>query len=88
MNNIRQNDSLAGAKTHENALFLYKSNQADALLRGRFVDYAIMGAFLGFVTGYNNLLILPLGYGLLQLPRKYALMQYFTFHAELLPHTE
>ena len=81
-------DSLGGVKTHENALFLYKSNQGDALIRGRFVDYAILTSFIGFMAGYSNLLFVPMVYGLVQLPRKYATMQYFTFHAELLPHTE
>ena len=79
---------LGGVKTHENALFLYKSLQADSLIGSRFVDYAILLSFLGFVSGTSNLLIVPVVIALLHLPRKWATMHYFTFHAELLPHTE
>ena len=42
----------------------------------------------GFISGYSNILILPFLYGALQTPRKWAVFHYFTFHAELLPHTE
>ena len=40
------------------------------------------------MTGSHNLLFIPLVYGILQLPRKWATMHFFTFHAELFPHTE
>lgn len=84
-----QYDGLGGGvKTHENGHFLYKSNQGDALLRGRFVDYVLTGSALGFVTGFNYFLIMPFIYYSLTLPRKIAVMNYFTFHAELLPHAE
>lgn len=81
-------DGIGGVKTHENALFLYKSLQGDALVKSRFVDYALLLSLGGFLTGVNNLLFIPVAYGLLQAPRKWAVMHYFTFHAELLPHTE
>jgi hypothetical protein len=45
-------------------------------------------SFTGFVTGYSNLLVLPLVYFTVQIPRKWSVMQHFTYHAELLPHTE
>lgn len=81
-------DSFYGVKTSENGLFLYKSIHADYALKGRFVDYALLFTFTGFVTGYSQFLIMPFLYACLSLPRKYAMMNYFTFHAELLPHTE
>lgn len=83
-----QHDSLNGVKTSENGLFLYKSTQADFSLRSRFVDYVLIFSGAGFVAGFSQFLILPFAYAALQLPRKYAIMNYFTFHAELLPHTE
>jgi hypothetical protein len=45
-------------------------------------------SFLGFLGGVNNLLFIPLMFGLISAPRKIGIMYYFTFHAELLPHTE
>lgn len=69
-------------------MFLYKSIQANALLKSRFVDYAVLGSFFGFVGGVHNLLFIPMVYGLLHYPKKLGIMNYFTFHAELLPHTE
>lgn len=77
-----------GVKAHENGLFLYKSLGADWHIRGRFVDYALVGFLGGFASGYSTLFLVPLIYFFLTLPRKLAISNYFTFHAELLPHTE
>jgi hypothetical protein len=77
-----------GVKTSENGQFLYKSDQADAVLRARVMDYFFLLSFGGWVGGLHPLLILPFLVGCLSLPRKLAIMNYFVFHAELLPHTE
>jgi hypothetical protein len=42
----------------------------------------------GIVTGLSPFLILPFMLGALSAPRKVAALAFFTFHAELLPHTE
>ena len=42
---ISHHQGLQGVKTSENGLFLYKSTQADALIRSRVIDYAILGFF-------------------------------------------
>jgi len=78
-----------GAKTSENGLFLYKSLQSDELQRSRIADYTILFSFLGLVGGYSPFLIVPLfAATVMQVPKRLAVMHYFTFHAELLPHTE
>jgi hypothetical protein len=77
-----------GVKTHENGIFLYKSLQADSVLRTRITDYMMLFGLTGLVTGYNPLLICPVFVMALYYPRKLATLHYFTFHAELLPHTE
>jgi hypothetical protein len=45
-------DSFYGVKTSENGLFLYKSDQAEFFVKGRFVDYVLLFSFTGFITGY------------------------------------
>lgn len=75
-------------KVHENSLFLYKSNQADSVLRSRMMDYLFFGCIAGLVTGASPFLILPLVLAGSSQPRKIAGITFFTFHAELLPHTE
>ena len=57
-------------------------------MRSRMTDFMVLLSGLGLVAGYSNFLILPLGAALLSYPRKIAGLYYFTFHAELLPHTE
>jgi hypothetical protein len=81
-------DGFRGIKTSENALFLYKSNQADSHVRLRLGDYFLAIAPVIFLTGYSNLILLPFIAQALQTPRLMASFYYFTFHAELLPHTE
>lgn len=86
--NRNQHDSYAGVKVHENGQFLYKSNQADSLLRSRMMDFFMLGAAAGVITGAYPLALVPLLVSTLSLPRKLAIVNYFAFHAELLPHTE
>jgi hypothetical protein len=77
-----------GVKTSENGIFLYKSNQADAILRSRFTDYFILFGSAAWLSGMSSLILMPVIVASLSLPRKLAIMSYFTYHAELLPHTE
>jgi len=51
-------------------------------------DYAAVGFTLGFFSGVNPFMIMPMILLGLQMPRKMSTMQFFTWHAELLPHTE
>jgi hypothetical protein len=53
-------DSLGGVKTHENGQFLYKSNQADAIIRSRILDYFVLFSLAGWAAGVNQLLFLPI----------------------------
>lgn len=77
-----------GVRTSENGVFLYKSTQGDSLLRARLMDYFFVFAGASWITGASSLILVPFLVASLSLPRKLAVMQYFTFHAELLPHTE
>jgi len=52
------------------------------------MDWLILVSAGGFVVGHYNFLVLPLAAAAFALPRKLAALHYFTFHAELLPHTE
>lgn len=83
-----QHAGFSGVKTHENGVFLYKSDQADYVLKSRVTDYLVFGSFFGLITGVSHFLAFPLFAASLSLPRKLSAMRYFTFHAELLPHTE
>jgi hypothetical protein len=58
------------------------------MLKSRIVDYFMLGAGVSWLAGLNQLLIVPLFVLSLFFPRKIATLHYFTFHAELLPHTE
>lgn len=69
-------------------MFLYKSTQADPVLRARSMDYFLLATLGGWVAGVHSMLIVPFLAACLSLPRKLAIVNYFTFHAELLPHTE
>ena len=48
----------------------------------------MVGTFSAWILGANSLLILPFGAAALTMPRKMAHVQFFTYHAELLPHSE
>ena len=49
--NKGHHEGLGGVKIHENSLFLYKSKEADSLLRSRMMDYLFAGCLAGLVTG-------------------------------------
>lgn len=83
-----EHTGFAGAKVHENSVFLYKSHQAEWIVKHRALDYFAFAAIFGFVGGASNFLFLPAFYVLTRFPRYVSGMYYFTFHAELLPHTE
>lgn len=83
-----QDGFAGGVKTSENGIFLYKSNQADSLIRSRVMDYFLLFSGLGWLTGVSSLLLMPFLVACVRLPRTYANLSFFTFHAELLPHTE
>jgi len=52
------------------------------------MDYFIVFSGLGWLTGVSQLLLMPFIVASLRMPRVLATVNYFTFHAELLPHTE
>lgn len=52
------------------------------------MDFFLLGTAAGVMTGAYPLALVPLLVATLSLPRKLAIVNYFTFHAELLPHTE
>lgn len=79
---------VSGIQTHENGIFLYKSPQSKDFLANRIMDWFLGGCLLGALTGMSQFLLMPLFVGCLSMPRKIAAQRYFTFHAELLPHTE
>jgi hypothetical protein len=86
--NHATHSSFSGVRTSENGLFLYKSNEADALIRGRFNDFFWLGSLGMWASGAMWLMFLPLAAITCTLPRKMSHVHYFTYHAELLPHTE
>ena len=77
-----------GVRTSENGLFLYQSRQAEWALRTRAMDYFLVFSSAGWLLGVSQLLLAPFIVACLSLPRKLASSYYFTFHAELLPHSE
>ena len=79
---------LSGVQTHENGLHLYKSPDARYVAMRQMTDYAAVGFLLGFASGSSFLFSMPLFLMAIQFPRKASVMRFFTWHAELLPHTE
>ncbi len=75
-------------KSHENGVFLYKSRHAYFLKKVRTRDYFVLFWFAGFATGYKPIYFLPFIVSMMSMPRKAAQVRFFTYHAELLPHTE
>jgi hypothetical protein len=53
-------EGLNGVKSHENALFLYKSNQSDYVVKTQQMDYFLLLCLGGWVTGFHQFLFLPL----------------------------
>ena len=79
---------MAGVLTHENGIHLYKSPDSRSVVLRQFTDYIAVGLLAAYMTGSNPFLIMPIFLMALQTPRKLSTMRYFTWHAELLPHTE
>ena len=79
---------MAGVKTHENGMFLYKSLHGDSIIRNRVMDYANLILLTSWLAGVHPLLWVPLAANAMFYPRFVGYMHYYTFHAELLPHTE
>ena len=78
-----------GAKIHENGISLYKSpGNGDSLIRTRMSDYFLLGLVGSYVMGAHTAILAPIFAILLSYPRKVSVLRYFTFRAELLPHTE
>ena len=77
-----------GVLTHENGQFLYKSKHASHAGAERFGDYVALGLAGSFVVANQWFCLLPLLVYSTRLPRQLLHLRYFTYHAELLPHTE
>ena len=75
-------------KAHENSIFLYKSDQANFAIKARRIDYCVLLSLVGWMAGLHALMFLPAAVLSLSYPRRISGMYFFTFHAELLPHTE
>ena len=75
-------------QSHENSIHLYKSPQAPYVALKQASDYAFVFFTAAFLFGSNQLMFLPMAFLATQMPRKLSVMKFFTFHAELLPHTE
>lgn len=87
--NVRSHqDGFNGVKTHENGLFLYKSEQADHIVRSRMMDFFLFFGGCAWITGIEPIFFLPILVFMLSYPRKITTLYYYTFHAELLPHSE
>jgi len=76
------------SKLHENSVFLYKSPQAESVLRQRGVDYFLLFFFSISFIGPHTLAMLPLAILTFQSMRRLQLDLYYTLRADLLPHTE
>ena len=67
-------------RSHENGLFLYKSNQAEDFVKSRIMDYFLAGSIFawstnligGFGLGTSSFLFLPIFVTMCALPRKLA----------------
>ena len=84
---VDSHESFNGVQTHENGIFLYQSNQASYALKLGYGDFVTLGYFAGYLF-LNPMFLLPSLVSTLFWPRRIVMVQYFTFHAELLPHTE
>ena len=51
-------------------------------------DYMILASVMLWLTGANTLALIPVAAIALTYPRKITIFHYFTYYAELLPHTE
>jgi hypothetical protein len=57
-------------------------------VKNRWLDFPAFAAIAGFIGGASNFLWIPTFLVMCKVPRYLAGVHYFTFHAELLPHTE
>jgi len=73
---------------HENGITLYTSTHASSALKSRRYEWYVATTFLFWASGANTLAILPFLWLCMSAPRRISEMAHFTFHAELLPHTE
>lgn len=77
------------AKMHENSLFLYKSTKAGTYIRlGRVVDYLNIGFVAMFACTGMLMWLYPMVLNMAVLYHNRIARHCFTWHAELLPHTE
>lgn len=68
---------------------MYQSKQAPFTLYWSFGDYCLVGLWAGWLLVPKlNLLLLPAFIQTAFVPRRWTQQKYFTWHAELLPHTE
>jgi hypothetical protein len=86
---VDNHSNFNGVQTHENGVFLYQSKEANWALKWGYADWICVGLWSSwalFPTG--NILLLPSLVSLAFVPRRWAQQRYFTWHAELLPHSE
>lgn len=86
-NVIDTQGSYNGITTHENGQFLYQSKEARYAVMTGYADYVAAGATLAWLGGIQ-IALLPMLVSYLYVPRRWTQALYFTWHAELLPHTE
>lgn len=86
-NVIDSQGSYNGITTHENGLFLYQSKEARHAVMTGYSDWVALGATAAWLGGVQ-LCLLPMLISYLYIPRRWTQSWYFTWHAELLPHTE
>lgn len=79
--------NFSNIQTHENGIFLYQSFHADAAVKWGKLDYIPFYLAILWAFGKTNAM-LPFFVSLLFVPKRHAVMIHFTWHAELLPHTE
>ena len=73
---------------HENGIPLYSSKQAGYVIKSRRYDYYTFAVFAAWISGLNQLMVLPFAIMMCSMPRRISYVKHFTYHAELLPHTE
>lgn len=79
--------SFHGIQTHENGVFLYQSKEAQQAVKAGYADYTILGSAALYLAG-AKIFFLPMLVATLYVPRRWTQLYYFTWHAELLPHSE
>ena len=76
------------AKVHENSVFLYKSGEANFILKNRVFDYFYVAGLpiiaFGLIPHFYLAYIVAIIFG----PRRIITNNYLTLRADLLPHSE